>query len=512
MQGSCRLAELLGGLSLAADRAAGQASECAIGATIMAVRMARAMDLSESQVNETYYACITRFIGCTSTAMDVAPMVLGDDLTLNYALNLSDPADPISVRAELAGHFAPDADGSQRDAVIDQLIEILPQLPHAAIPHCEQAIALSKRLPIPDAVPSLLSHLESRWDGKNPTKLGGSDVPQEARIIEFVIIAELYRRAGGLAAIRELAKTRSGGQFDPGVCAAFEDQASSVLVGFDAVSLWDLFLEAEPSTPTTVDAAQLQTVAEVFADFTDNKSGWFVGHSRQVAGLAMRAAEAMKLDEAERQAIFIAGLLHDVGRSAVPNGIWDHRGELSARERRIAQSHSVHTEEILVCSPVFEPILDIACAAHERCDGSGYHRKSRPNDPGACVIAAADVYSALVDERPWRVAHSDADAAAMLLEHANDGRLSRDAVRAVLQAAGHKKRVAEQAYPDGLTHREAEVLRELARGLTTKEIAGRLGMAAKTADNHIQNLYQKIGAQSRTAAAMYALERGIFTP
>ena len=153
----------------------------------------------------------------------------------------------------------------------------------------------------------------------------------------------------------------------------------------------------------------------------------------------------------------------------------------------------------------------MACAAHERTDGSGYHRKGRPTDPGACLIAAADIYTALVNERPWRAAHTEEQAAEVMLEHADSGRVARAAVHAVLKAAGHKKRVAERAYPDGLTRREAEVLRELARGLTTKEIAARLGMASKTADNHIQNLYQKIGAQSRTAAAMYALERGIFT-
>ncbi len=67
-----------------------------------------------------------------------------------------------------------------------------------------------------------------------------------------------------------------------------------------------------------------------------------------------------------------------------------------------------------------------------------------------------------------------------------------------------------EQYPDGLTKREVEVLRLLAQGLLTKEIAAKLGVAYKTVDNHVQNLYRKIGANTRTAAAMYAVERDLY--
>ena len=81
----------------------------------------------------------------------------------------------------------------------------------------------------------------------------------------------------------------------------------------------------------------------------------------------------------------------------------------------------------------------------------------------------------------------------------------------MLDVAGHSKSVIDKVYPDGLSKREAQVLEHLARGLTNKEIADRLAIAPKTVDNHVQHLYTKIGANSRTAAAMYAFEQGIFT-
>ena len=61
----------------------------------------------------------------------------------------------------------------------------------------------------------------------------------------------------------------------------------------------------------------------------------------------------------------------------------------------------------------------------------------------------------------------------------------------------------------GLTPREIEVLRLIAAGHTAKEAARQLEIAPKTADNHIQSLYSKIGVTTRAAAALYALERGL---
>ncbi len=76
---------------------------------------------------------------------------------------------------------------------------------------------------------------------------------------------------------------------------------------------------------------------------------------------------------------------------------------------------------------------------------------------------------------------------------------------AVLEARGHHAALADRASPD-LTPRESEILGHLAQGLLTKQIATRIDIACETADNHIQNIHKKIGATSRTAAAMHAVE------
>ena len=88
------------------------------------------------------------------------------------------------------------------------------------------------------------------------------------------------------------------------------------------------------------------------------------------------------------------------------------------------------------------------------------------------------------------------------------GELDATAVEAVLQAAGHRSRRAPLR-PDGLTPREVDVLRMVARGASNKEIASALVISEKTARNHVERTYAKIGASNRIGASMYALRHGL---
>ena len=104
---------------------------------------------------------------------------------------------------------------------------------------------------------------------------------------------------------------------------------------------------------------------------------------------------------------------------------------------------------------------------------------------------------------------SDVAAAAKLRGAVKDGKLCDEAVEAVLTAAGQRSRRASSERHAGLTPREIEVLRLIAAGNTAKEAARQLDIAPKTADNHIQSLYSKIGVKTRAGAALFALERGL---
>ncbi|HVQ48752.1 MAG TPA: response regulator transcription factor, partial [Mycobacterium sp.] len=124
------------------------------------------------------------------------------------------------------------------------------------------------------------------------------------------------------------------------------------------------------------------------------------------------------------------------------------------------------------------------------------------------LLAAAVAYHQLLEPRPQRPALDPEGAARHLREEARAGRLDADSVEAALAAAGH--RVSRQTSPStGLTAREIEVLRLVAQGRSNREIATELFIAEKTARNHVERVYTKLGVNNRTQASLAAIDRGL---
>jgi DNA-binding CsgD family transcriptional regulator len=251
-------------------------------------------------------------------------------------------------------------------------------------------------------------------------------------------------------------------------------------------------------------------VARTFGDLVDLKSPWLHGHSDAVAELAARAGERRGLDPKEIDTLRVAGHLHDLGRVGVSSRIWDKTGGLSATERAQVELHPWHTERILSGVPELAAAARIAAQHHERLDGSGYHRGAVATQLGAAsrVLAAADRYRGLVEDRPYRPALSARDAASALDSDVRAGRLEADAVAAVLSEAGHV-RGARRSRPAGLTGRQVDVLRLVAAGRSNREIAAALVISRRTAEHHVQDVYARIGVSTRAGAALYAMEHGL---
>ena len=126
--------------------------------------------------------------------------------------------------------------------------------------------------------------------------------------------------------------------------------------------------------------------------------------SSGVADLATAAASCSGLPADTQTAVRRAALVHDVGRVAVPTGIWQKRGPLTADEWEKVRLHAYYTERVLAHSPFLNALGPIATFHHERLDGSGYHRGigAASLTPPARLLAAADVYHATTEPRPHR--------------------------------------------------------------------------------------------------------------
>ncbi len=172
--------------------------------------------------------------------------------------------------------------------------------------------------------------------------------------------------------------------------------------------------------------------------------------------------------------------------------------------------HPYYTDRMLRHMPALSGVHRVAALAHERMDGSGYHGGLAGTAIPALarLLAAADSYHAMVEARPHRPARTAESAATELRAEYRAGRLDGSAVEAVLGAAGHRTTRADGG-PAGLTQREVEVLVLLARAASTRWIARELGITPKTAGNHIERIYLKIGSRTRAAAALFAMQHGL---
>ncbi len=143
---------------------------------------------------------------------------------------------------------------------------------------------------------------------------------------------------------------------------------------------------------------------EALARTVDAKSKWTAGHSERVAELSARIGKAMGFSAKEVDTLTTAALLHDIGKIGIPLAILDKPGKLDDTEYAEIKNHPAIGAEILEPIKVFEDILPVVAQHHEQYAGGGYPLglQGEEIDPRARIMAVADVWDALVSERPYR--------------------------------------------------------------------------------------------------------------
>ena len=505
-----RLAELVAALSLGVDLGFGQPMEHVLRQCMIALRMAERLGLGDAERSVVYYTALLVNVGCHSDAHEQAKW-FGDDIELKAgkyqheprslggaaaALRLVGRGNPPLHRFRVGLEFAISGH-RQVDGMIAQ---------HAAL-----ARSLAAELGLPSTVQDAVGASYEQWDGRGwPGQLRGDAVPIASRLAMLSEYVEVAHRVGGLDAAVLLARKRSGTQFDPTLTQLLGGHAGEILGHLDATRTWDAVIGAEPSLGLALDAGQLDAALVGVANFVDLKSPYMLGHAQAVAGYASAVGASLGLPAADVRALRRAGLVHGLGRLGVSNSIWDKHGPLGMGEWERVRMHPYLTERMLQQSSWLAPLGVIAVQLRERLDGSGYPRglSAGAISQPALILGAADAYQSMREPRPHRAARSAVNAAEQLRAEVTAGRMDPDAVEAVLSAAGHATGRRRER-PDGLTAREVDVLRLAAQGLSSRQIADRLVISPKTARNHIEHIYVKIGTSSRVGASLYAMRHGL---
>ena len=516
MASPLRLGEFVATLALAQDNAFGQPLESQLRSCLLATWLCEAAGFEKELRETVYWVALLRYIGCTGHAHEVAT-VFGDEIAIRAQTLVHDAANPAEVMRDVVAFATAGRPPDQRDEIIRMIQQTAKEWAvYNFSSGCEVADRLVQRLDFGPRVREALGFTFERWNGNGyPAHAKGEAIPLPMRIVHLSHDMEAIARLFSPDHAIEAARDRRDRTYDPALADLFVAHGGGWFDRLRTIEPWDAVLALEPEPRRMLDDEALDNALLVAADFIDLKSPYSGGHSRRCAHLAADAARVLGVTEEAFTTLRRAALVHDFGITGVPNSIWDKPGPLTRTEFDRVELHPMLTEQMLRRSPALAALNPVASAHHEKCDGSGYHRRVRADaaDPGACVLAATDIYVGLTTERADRPPLSEEKAADELRQLVSQGVLEPRASRAVLVAAGHGEPEASAGRrprnPGGLSRREVDVLRLAAKGHTTQQIATRLYISTKTADHHIQHIYNKIGVSTRAGAALWALQHAV---
>ena len=402
---SLRLAELVATLALAQDNAFGQPLESQLRSCLLASWLCEEAEFDDDVRTDAYWVSLLRYIGCTGHAHEVATL-FGDEIAIRAQTLVHDAGNPAEVMRDVFEYATAWRPEDEREAVVKMIQETAHEWAvNNFASGCEVADMLVVRLDFGPSIREALACTFERWNGKGfPRHVSGDAIPLPMRIVhlshDMEAIGRLFSPERAIAAARD----RRDETYDPALADLFLEHGAAWFERLRETEPWDAVLALEPEPRRMLEGEALDHALEVAADFIDLKSSYWGGHSRRCAQLAADAARVLGFTEEDTTALRRAALVHDFGTSAVPNSIWDKPGPLTRTEFDRVELHPMLTEQMLRRSPAFAALTPAASAHHEKCNGSGYHRRLRSDtgDRGACVLAATEIYVGMTTERADR--------------------------------------------------------------------------------------------------------------
>ena len=404
-----RLADVVAALSAALDLTEGQPMGHAVRSCLIGMRIAEVLGLPEQERSDLYYALLLKDVGCSSNATRMCQILESDDLAAKRDVKLADWRDPSlsGIRYALR-HFQPDAPlwrrivgllgmSLKKKALNKEMIGI----------RCERGATIVRKLGFSARVASAIHALDEHWDGNGfPDGLRHTQIPLHACILSVAQHMDVFTTASTPAEAYAVLKARSGKWFQPEVVRALKPLLADAALwrALSDGSAEEIVLQLEPGNKLPADPEQMDRLCEAFADIVDAKSTYTYRHSVGVTAVAVMIAEELGFIGARLTMVRRAALLHDIGKLGVPNTVLDKPGKLTEEQWALMRRHPEYTLSILERVPGLRAIARAASTHHEKLDGSGYPWGLRAIDLPleARLLAVADIFQALTEDRPYR--------------------------------------------------------------------------------------------------------------
>jgi HD-GYP domain-containing protein (c-di-GMP phosphodiesterase class II) len=450
---SISLSEIISALSYALDLTEGAVHGHALRSCLLGMRIAAEAKLPADQTSSLYFALLLKDIGRgnnishQTAAHDDRSAKAGPELRdwngsykPNLAMlkllwnNVLPEAGPASRVAQMLR-----IDAAQRGGD-EQIID----------PRCDRGASILAKLGMGQAAAQAVRSIDEHWDGSGyPDSLQREQIPLLARISAIAQHLDVFSSRFGVERAFETLKRGSGSWFDPQlVSVAFSLHRRGALWANCAAtdSLDDMrraVLDLDVGTKHQLDAGRIDQICEAFADVVDAKSNFTFRHSIGVADAAFGIATTLHLSANRAQVVRRVALLHDIGKLSVPNTVLDKNSGLSAAEWRTVHQHPGISRSILERVGPFREMAVIAGEHHEKLDGSGYPNRLMAPELSleSRIIAVADVYAALSEDRPYR-ASLELDAIVSIMTKLVPDKLDADCFDALIHTISNHRGLA----------------------------------------------------------------------
>lgn len=303
--------------------------------------------------------------------------------------------------------------------------------------HSELGFRLVKSFPPFSEAADLIRFHHAPWADGRGEEYRGNEVPLGCHVLHLadrvsVIIRSDREVLSQVRPILDKIEQRSGRLFVPELVEVFRSLCERESFWLDVTyPQIELVLE-ERCEPTTVesDMEHLESLAKLFCRIIDFRSRYTATHSTGVAAAVERLAALAGCSERDCGMLRIAGYLHDIGKLGIPSEILDSSAPLSEEEWHIVRKHPYLGYRIIGSIGALDTVKHWIAFHHERMDGRGYpfRRKGVDLPAGAQILAVADIFTALAEDRPYRPAMPKKEAVEVLEELASSGAVDGDII------------------------------------------------------------------------------------
>lgn len=278
--------------------------------------------------------------------------------------------------------------------------------------HCKLGASITENFPVFNKISNIILNHHENFDGTGAMTLKGNNIPIESQIIRICDLIEiLYNES--IPAFKQKnniiswVKKNSSKIFSENLVEAFCNISCKDYFWFNVenISFMEFILDSvSPKIDESLDLNNFQKIAYIFSHIIDNKSEFTAAHSRSIANLTYHVSKFIGYPYDKCIKMKIAGLLHDIGKLAIPTNILDKNGSLSNEEFAIIKSHVYYTKIILDKISGISDISNWASNHHEKLNGKGYPKSlnSSQLSEECRILGVCDIYQALTEDRPYR--------------------------------------------------------------------------------------------------------------